>query len=90
MTKIKINTPLKRYTKDVDILTGEGKTVWEVLLDASSDLPELKKRLFKPDNTLSTQVVIYKDMKDIRLLERGNTSVDDNTELTLTIALCGG
>ncbi len=90
MTKIFICEPLRRFCKNAEILTGNGNTVLEVLKDACKDLPEFKKKLFKTENTLSAQVIIYKELKDIRLLENENTPVDNRTKLKLVVALCGG
>ena len=90
MTRIFICSPLRRYSRNAEILTGNGNTVLEVLKDASKDLPEFEKKLFKTENTLSAQVIIYKGLKDIRLLENENTPVDNRTELKLVVALCGG
>ena len=90
MAKIFICAPLRRYSRNVEILFGNGNTVLEVLKDASKDLPEFKKKLFNTENTLSAQVLIYKELRDIRLLENENTPVDNFTELKLLVALCGG
>jgi hypothetical protein len=90
MAKIFICAPLRRYSKNAEILEGNGCTVVDVLKNISRDLPELRKKLFIKENKLSAQVLIYKELKDIRLLENEMTPVDDSTELKLLVVLCGG
>ncbi|NQT59201.1 MAG: MoaD/ThiS family protein [Bacteroidetes bacterium] len=90
MVKISVCEPLRRYCRNEDVLFGDGGSVFEVLKDASKDFPELKKKLFKTENSLSSQVLIYKNLKDIRFLQKENTPVDSTTELKLVVALCGG
>ncbi len=90
MTKVSVCEPLRRYCSNEDTLTGDGGNVLEVLKDVSRDFPELKRKLFKTDNSLSSQVLIYKNLKDIRFLQNENTPVDSGTELKLVVALCGG
>ncbi len=90
MTKITISTPLRRYSGNAGILAGEGDTVLEVLKDASKEFPELRKKLFKTESTLSAQIIIYKENQDIRLLQKENTPMDSRSELKLIVALCGG
>ena len=90
MIKVSVCEPLQRYCRNEDTLIGDGGCVLEVLKDISRDFPELKRKLFKAENSLSAQVLIYKNLKDIRLLQNGDTPVDSRTELKLVVALCGG
>jgi hypothetical protein len=42
------------------------------------------------DGGCVVEVLIYKNLKDVRFLQNGETPVDSRTELKLVVALCGG
>jgi hypothetical protein len=90
MIQISINEPLNRYCRNETSCTADGKSVLEVLKGVCNKYPDLKKKLFKSENCLTSQVLIYKNRKDIRLLQNEQTPVEADTKLKLVVALCGG
>lgn len=71
-------------------LNVEGSTVREVLRGLTKQVPALGPKLFKDDGRLRALFIIYVDGKDIRMLEDGDTTVREDSEIKLFAALAGG
>jgi molybdopterin converting factor small subunit len=89
MPTVQIPSPLRHLTEGHDAIEASGKTVGEVLKDASSRFPGLGDRLFEGPE-LRRFVNVYVNNEDIRYLEDLETSVSEADEVSIIPAIAGG
>ncbi len=88
--KVRIPTPLRKITKDLDEVTAEGASVAEIIEDLEKNYPGIKERICEPDGNLRRFVNLYLNDEDIRFMDNLSTSVNDNDELSIIPAIAGG
>ena len=89
-TKIRIPTPLRRYTDEQATVTVPGATVGEALHNLADRYPVLKQQLYTDDGTLRSFVNVYLGDEDIRSLDRENTPLKNGAELSIVPSIAGG
>lgn len=88
--KIRIPTPLRRFTDNKDVVevaAGDVKGAIDALERAH---PGIKDRICDETGAVRRFVNIYYKDEDIRFLDSVNTRVDDGTELSIVPAIAGG
>jgi molybdopterin synthase sulfur carrier subunit len=88
--KIRIPSPLRNFTKGVDIVEVSAGNVASVLDQLKDKAKGIETRLFKGPNQLNRYVNIYKNEEDIRFLQNLETPVADGDELSIVPAIAGG
>lgn len=88
--QVEIPTPLRQYADQNDSVTVEGDTIGEVLNRLVSDFPELKKHLYGDDGQLRNFVNIYVNDEDIRYLDKMDTRVTGEDEVSIIPSVAGG
>jgi hypothetical protein len=89
MARVTISSPLRRFCDNKDSLDGNGITVLEVILKATQNYPELKKKVLKSDTEIHSQVMVYIN-GTILQSPREDVSVDAETEINLLLIVGGG
>ncbi len=89
-TNIRIPTPLRKLTGDLDLVQAEGSTVGELLQSLDSTYPGLKERICDESGNVRRFVNVYLNDEDIRFLEERATPVKDGDEISIVPAIAGG
>jgi sulfur-carrier protein len=90
MAKIRIPTPLRKFTGGAEEIAAEGATVSQIVADMESRYPGIKERLCEPDGRVRRFVNIYVNGDDIRFLKNLDTAVASNDEVSIVPAIAGG
>ena len=89
MPVVRIPTPLRPHTGNLDSVEAVGSTVGEVLGHVGSRYPGLKERIFDGED-LRRFVNVYVNNEDIRYLEDLATPVAEADEVSIIPAVAGG
>jgi len=90
MAKVRIPTPLRKFTGGAEEIAVEGKTVAQVVTDMEARYPGIKERLCEADGRVRRFVNIYVNGDDIRFLANLETAVANNDEVSIVPAIAGG
>jgi len=90
MAKIRIPTPLRKFTGGAEEVAADGATVSQIVADMESRYPGIKERLCEPDGRVRRFVNIYVNGDDIRFLKNLDTAVASNDEVSIVPAIAGG
>lgn len=89
-TQVRIPTPLRKLTGEAEVVTVEGSTVGEILVNLDKSYPGLGERLCDEQGVVRRFVNIFLNDEDIRFLEEQKTAVKDGDELSIVPAIAGG
>ena len=90
MAKVRIPTPLRKFTDGTDIVEAPGATIGEVLTGLCSKYPDFKPRLFKQEGALNRFVNVFINEEDIRFMEDLKTPVKEGDDISIIQAVAGG
>jgi molybdopterin synthase sulfur carrier subunit len=90
MTKVRIPTPLRSFTRNQNEVTAAGATVGEVLKDLEQRFPGIGSRLFDDKGAVRRYVNIFHNEEDIRFLQGLETPVSESDHITIIPAIAGG
>jgi molybdopterin synthase sulfur carrier subunit len=90
MAKVRIPTPLRKFTGGAEEVPASGATVSAVVNDLEAHHPGIKERLCDPDGKVRRFVNIYVNGDDIRFLSNLETAVKDADEVSIVPAIAGG
>lgn len=90
MAKIYIPTPLRIYADNRSAVDVSGSTVRDALEDLVSSHPKLKDHLYDEKGSLRSFVNIYRGDDDIRYLDREDTAISADDELSIIPSIAGG
>jgi MoaD family protein len=88
--EVKIPTMLRQYTAGEARLTGEGRTLRDLLGDLDTRHPGLLKRIVTDDGGLHRFVNVYVNDEDVRYLGALETEVKDGDVVSILPAVAGG
>ena len=89
-TTIRIPTPLRKLTGDLELVQAEGSTVGDILQSLDANYPGLKERICDETGNVRRFVNVYLNDEDIRFLEERATPVKDGDEISIVPAIAGG
>lgn len=87
---VRIPTPLRKLTQNLDTVQVTGSTVSAIMDDLERQFPGLKERLCDQQGELRRFVNIYLNDEDIRFAQGRQTAVKDGDELAIIPAIAGG
>ena len=88
--RVRVPTPLRRFTGGNDEVTAEGDSVKAVLEDLERRHPGMRERLVDDRGELRRFVNIYLNGDDIRFLNQLTSKVKDGDDLSIVPAIAGG
>ena len=89
-TSVRIPTPLRKLTREEEVVAAEGGTISEVLTSLEKSYPGLAERICDEEGNIRRFVNIFLNDEDIRFLEDKNTAVKDGDEISIVPAIAGG
>ena len=90
MAKVRIPTPLRKYTGGAEEVTADGATVAALVTDLENRHPGIRERLCDADGKVRRFVNIYVNGDDIRFLANLDTALKDGDEVSIVPAIAGG
>jgi len=89
-TRVRIPTPLRRFTGGAEEVSAGGATVAAIVEDLEHNHPGLKERLCDEAGKVRRFVNIFVNGDDIRFLNNLETTVKDGDEVSIVPAIAGG
>lgn len=90
MPSVRIPTPLRKLTNELEVVQVSGTTVDEIIENLEAAFPGLKERLCDDAGQVRRFVNIFVNDEDIRFLEEKATSVNETDEISIVPAIAGG
>jgi len=87
---VRIPTPLRKLTKEKDIVQANGATIQDILDSLEKEYPGLKERICDEQGELRRFVNVYLNDEDIRFAQGKSTPVKDGDEISVIPAIAGG
>ncbi|HTJ10221.1 MAG: ubiquitin-like small modifier protein 1 [Candidatus Binataceae bacterium] len=88
--KVRVPTPLRRFTGGIDEVAAAGESVRAVIEDLEKRHPGMRERLLDDKGELRRFVNIYLNGDDIRFLNQLNSQVKDGDDISIVPAIAGG
>jgi molybdopterin synthase sulfur carrier subunit len=88
--KVRIPTPLRRFTGGSEEVSVDGTTIGTVVDNLEKRYPGIKERLCDDQGRVRRFVNLYVNGDDIRFLNSLDTSVKDGDEVSIVPAIAGG
>lgn len=89
-TNIRIPAPLRKLTREQELVEAAGSDIGEILADLEKNYPGLKERICDETGNVRRFVNIFLNDEDIRFLEEKATKVKDGDEISIVPAIAGG
>ena len=87
---VRIPTPLRKLTFDLDTVQAEGTNIGELLGNLEKRYPGIGERLLDENGEIRRFVNIFVNDEDIRFLEEKATSLKEGDEVSIVPAIAGG
>lgn len=87
---VRIPTPLRKLTNDLDVVTGDGVTLMACIESLERQYPGLKERLCDEGGELRRFVNIYLNGEDVRFQQGLQTPLKPGDEVSIVPAVAGG
>ena len=88
--KVRIPTPLRKLTKEQDIVQASGDTLAEMIETLEQEYPGMKDRLCDETGELRRFVNVYVNGEDVRFQDGLGTRLTANDEVSIVPAVAGG
>jgi molybdopterin synthase sulfur carrier subunit len=90
MPNVRIPTPLRKLTNELEIVQASGSTIQEVLNSLEQAFPGLKERICDEAGQVRRFVNVFVNDEDIRFLQESSTPVKESDEISIVPAIAGG
>ena len=90
MPSVRIPTPLRKLTGELEVVQAAGATIAEVLHSLDQAFPGLKERICDDAGQVRRFVNVFVNDEDIRFLEESATPVKETDEISIVPAIAGG
>jgi len=87
---VRIPTPLRKITNELDIVQGDGSTLSEMIEGLEAQFPGIKERLMDETGDLRRFVNVYVNGEDVRFQQGLATSLNAGDEVSIVPAVAGG
>ena len=88
--EIKLPSVFARYTNGQKSIITNAISLKQALMQLVDQFPELKPKIFTPDNELRHFINVYVNASDVRTLESKNPDLRHGDAITLIPAIAGG
>lgn len=90
MARIRIPTPLRKLTNDLDIVTTDASTLGDAVDQLEAGYPGIKERICDERGEIRRFVNIYVNGEDVRFLQNLATALKPADEVSIVPAVAGG
>lgn len=90
MAQIRIPSPLRKLTNDVEIVKSDAGSLAEAIDGLEQDFPGIKERLCDEAGQIRRFVNIYVNGEDVRFLDNVATKLGPNDDVSIVPAVAGG
>ncbi len=87
---VRIPTPLRKLTNELDVVSGDGGTLLACIDSLEQQYPGLKERLCDEGGELRRFVNVYVNGEDIRFQQGLQTPLNAGDEVSIVPAVAGG
>ena len=88
--EVRLPTVLRQHAAGQSSVKANGSTIGEVFEDLVRQFPLLANQVITEDGALHKFVNVYVNDDDVRYLEKLDTKVNDNDEISILPAVAGG
>ena len=88
--RVRVPTPLRRFTAGSDEVVASGDSIKAVLQDLERRHPGIAERLLDDKGELRRFVNVYLNGDDIRFLSQLESKVKDGDDISIVPAIAGG
>ena len=88
--KVRIPTPLRKLTNDIDVVTMEGGTLLACFDGLEASYPGMKERICDEQGEIRRFVNVYVNGEDVRFLQGIATALKPGDEVSIVPAVAGG
>jgi len=88
--RVRVPTPLRKYTQGADEVDAQGDTVKALVEDLEKNFPGIKERICDESGKIRRFVNVYVNGDDIRFLQNLDTSVTSGDDISIVPAIAGG
>ena len=88
--KVRIPTPLRKLTHDLDLVEVSHGTVASAITELQAQFPGIAERLIDEAGEVRRFVNMYVNEEDIRFLDNQATPIKDGDEISIIPAIAGG
>lgn len=88
--EIKLPSVFARYTNGRKSISTNAVSVSQALVQLVDQFPDLKAKLFTPDNELRHFINVYLNANDVRTLDSSDPELRAGDSITLIPAIAGG
>ena len=90
MPSVRIPTPLRKLTNEIEVVQTAGSNIGEVLEHLDKAFPGLKERICDDAGNVRRFVNIFVNDEDIRFMDDKSTPVKETDEISIVPAIAGG
>ena len=90
MPTVRIPTPLRKLTNEVEEVQASGSTIGAVIDSLDQAFPGLKERICDEKGDIRRFVNVYVNDEDVRFLDDKATPVQEKDEISIVPAIAGG
>jgi molybdopterin synthase sulfur carrier subunit len=90
MASVRIPTPLRKLTNDLEVVSAAGANVGELIANLDLAFPGLRERICDEEGNVRRFVNIFVSDEDIRFLQELATPLKDTDEVSIVPAIAGG
>lgn len=90
MVQVRIPTPLRKLTNDIDIVNTDAATLAEAIDRLDAAYPGLKERIVDEQGEIRRFVNVYINGEDVRFLNGMASALKPNDEISIVPAVAGG
>lgn len=88
--RVRVPTPLRKFTQGSDEVDASGDTVLAMLEDLEQNHPGIKERIMDESGKVRRFVNVYVNGDDIRFLKNVDTALKDGDSISIVPAIAGG
>ena len=88
--KVRVPTPLRKYTQGADEVSAQGASVKAIVEDLEKNYPGIKERLCDESGKIRRFVNVYVNGDDIRFLQNLETNLKEGDAISIVPAIAGG
>jgi len=88
--RVRVPTPLRKYTQGVDEVNAQGSNVKSLVEDLEKNYPGIKERICDESGKVRRFVNVYVNGDDIRFLQNLDTSIKEGDNISIVPAIAGG